>query len=182
MEDGMRMMTETRRRRAGMWIAGLAVIAAIAATYRFTRPPELVWWTSPAIGNTGRHVRVLVPQGWEAGAPIDLQSQTDLVWYRNCELIPTDHRPMFLSRLLPRNQEHAVLAIRIIYYRQGQLPGWVSSGPIPWFDIPGQQNLVAEKNVATPDYNTMATVWYVRDNRTAFNATQAAICNSLRIE
>lgn len=36
-----------RRRRAGMWVAGLAVIAAIGATIQLTRHPELVWCTSP---------------------------------------------------------------------------------------------------------------------------------------
>src|SRR5438477_9081361 len=58
------MRHRTRRRRAGQWIAGLAVIAAIGATYQLTRPPELVWWTSPPIGRTELHVRILRPYGW----------------------------------------------------------------------------------------------------------------------
>ena len=50
-----------------MWIAGLAVIAAIAATYHLTRPPELVWWTSPPIDERGHRVNALVPSGWGPG-------------------------------------------------------------------------------------------------------------------
>ena len=50
-----------------MWIAGLAVIAAIAASYHLTRPPELVWWTSPPIDERGHRVNALVPRGWGPG-------------------------------------------------------------------------------------------------------------------
>ena len=35
-------------KRVGWWLAGLLVVGAVALTYRLTRPPELVWWTSSA--------------------------------------------------------------------------------------------------------------------------------------
>src|SRR6185503_10059323 len=72
--------TGNRRRRAGGWIAGLAVIAAFTATYHLTRPPELVWWTSPPIGSTGRRLKVLIPNGCALTVPFPPTGGVSYEW------------------------------------------------------------------------------------------------------
>src|SRR5437868_1883123 len=58
------------RKRIGWLLAAFLLIAAIALTYRLTRPPELVWWTSPPIANTGRRVTIMIPRGWALERPV----------------------------------------------------------------------------------------------------------------
>src|SRR5262245_2027558 len=56
----------TRIRKWLRWLALPAVAVILALAYYLTRPPELVWWTSPPLGKTGQHrVRVKVPTGWD---------------------------------------------------------------------------------------------------------------------
>src|SRR5690349_18639303 len=43
----------------------VAAVSVLGAAYWFTRPQELVWWRSPPWGKQGRHVRGLIPLGWE---------------------------------------------------------------------------------------------------------------------
>jgi len=161
----------------------VAVVAGIGATIRLTRPPDLVRWTSPAIGDSGRHLRVLIPQGWYVRFQANLPPETEGCWWMKYEFTPTDHRPMFLVSLLPRNQEHAVVAISFGHdpqMRTGE--GIIHTGPIPWYEVSALPYFEAQKSVGTPDHKTVASVSYVRTDHAAFNITQAAICNSLRIE
>src|SRR5882724_4971573 len=92
-----------RRKRFALRFAALAVaVAALGAAYWFTRPPELVWWRSPAFGKRGSRVRVLVPSGWELD-PRD-ESKAHTVEY---EFLPKDSRPLLLRKLFPPQLEDA---------------------------------------------------------------------------
>src|SRR5437870_417234 len=110
-----------RRRRAGIWITGLAVIAAIAATYHLTRPPELVWWTSPPIPGTAMHVHLRVPYDWE---------QVNLGWSPGInvfELQPTDRRPRYLRWLTRRPESPAFITIST---QRTNIPDWIGKDTV----------------------------------------------------
>src|SRR5258708_19225276 len=64
-----------RRRRLALRFAVLvAAISALGAAYWFTRRPELVWWRSPEIDYSSRHVRILAPRALVAHNPPSSQS------------------------------------------------------------------------------------------------------------
>src|SRR2546425_13102866 len=86
-----------RRKRLGLRFTVLVLaVAILGAAYLFTRTPELVWWTSPPLGDSGHHVRVLVPQGWKTISPIDPGTETVTEWRNYWRLVPIDTRPAFL--------------------------------------------------------------------------------------
>src|SRR6266481_1974081 len=87
-----------RRKRLALRFAALVVaVCVLGAAYWFTRPPELVWWRSPAIGDSHRHVRVQVPAGWVAfWARSETESRTKGEWSYGCNFWPVDRRPGFL--------------------------------------------------------------------------------------
>src|SRR5258706_4128855 len=103
-----------RRRRLVLRFAALvAAVSALGAAYWFTRPPELVWWRSPAFGANARHIRLLVPRGWvpENDPTVLLfgEPSPDFTF----QLGPTDLRPEFLKRVFPVKAEKAYIAIEI---------------------------------------------------------------------
>src|SRR5437764_1278640 len=109
-----------------MWIAGLAVIAAIAASYHLTRPPELVWWTCPDVGGTGLHVHLLIPLGWYAvrepdGKPTNPDANTYFTIY------PVDRRPKLLQLLSASSPEEAGVTI-VVTQSQSAMSVWPPSG------------------------------------------------------
>src|SRR5262245_29256189 len=53
-----------RRSKRLPWLAVPGLAAVFALTYHLAHPPELVWWTSPLLGNGGRRAKVLIPSGW----------------------------------------------------------------------------------------------------------------------
>src|SRR5947209_3985419 len=92
------------RNRIAWWLAALLLIPAIALTYRLTRPPELVWWTSPPISQTRLHLRILVPVGW---AVEDKSGETLMPEMKQAhyQFHPTDDRPWLVRRLNPVRTE-----------------------------------------------------------------------------
>src|SRR5437764_788438 len=99
------------RNRITWWLAALLLLATIALTYRLTRPPELVWWTSPPLMGTHRRVTSLSPSGWDlksrTGVPFGMGKQMMTMY----ELVPVDRRSKLLQRLLPRNEDAASLVV-----------------------------------------------------------------------
>ncbi len=167
----------TRRKRAGMWIAGVAVIASIAASYHLTHPPELVWWTSPEIGTTGRQVRVRIPQGWDGPNLDTIQVGAEL-----CTLYmfrPVDRRPGLLRQLIPHRSEDADLDVRID--RVNTIPASEYDSSVKRSVRPDGK-LYALRTLQLNDHFTLVSVVYGRTDQRAFDTTYKQICNSLRIE
>jgi hypothetical protein len=156
-----------------MWIAGLAAIEAIAATIQLTRPPELVWWTSPAIGNTGNRIRVLVPRGWDD----KVISAPSNGWRLDYWIGPVDHRPVPIRWLLPdsHNREWAYLRIR-----SGETEANNERGART--QRIRREGLDADASVTATGVNLQAFLLYHRSDSYGFDHTVAPICNSLRIE
>ncbi len=158
-----------------MWIAGLAVIAAIAASIQLSRPPELVWWTSPPLGNTGQHVRVLIPYGWKSRMlPIRRDFTNGVASYR---ILPVENRPALIRWLFPRPTEDAVVGIdAMLIATPTQETSLVYETEREVFlGDPTARRSVQSRNV-------QAVVNYFRTDKYTFDRTYAAICNSLRIE
>ena len=156
-----------------MWIAGLAVIAAIAATYQLTRPPELVWWTSPAIRPRGRHVKVLIPNGWKSRLGQIGQNTNGIASYR---ILPVENRPEFIRWLFPRAAEDAVVGIDVMLIVTPQETSWVYGTEREMF----LGDPTARRSIQS--HGVRVVVNYFRSDKYAFDRTYAAICNSLRIE
>src|SRR6266852_1420016 len=113
-QAGLPSFKPNRRKRIALRFAVLVTaVSVLGAAYWFTRPPELIWWRSAPIGKSGRHVKALIPSGWgieeESSSTIDLTG-TSLLSY---VAYPSDKRPAFLRRILPRRQEVAALLIFI---------------------------------------------------------------------
>jgi hypothetical protein len=172
---------ENRRKRAGLWIAGLAIIAAIGATYRPTRPPELVWWTTPVIADTRRHVRVLIPRGWTME---DRTADTIIpkeLWHRYYQIRPTDDRPHYLRRILPEPIEEAIIGVGVEDFGRSTNELNDSKTTVPRLET--QDGLhIASRTLICDGGRIWADVTYTRADIQAFTATYDAICNSLRIE
>jgi hypothetical protein len=167
-----------------MWIAGLVVIAAIAATYRLTHPPGLVWWTSPPIAKAGQHVRLLVPQGWEYDPKA---SDTTGYVFDPGEIVivlsPVDRTPSWLRWLLPKHEGPAMIAM--IAGPSSTVRSFapkLDDGKEHVRTLPNPKRQVAYTFRHSDRWGL--SVWLVYDDadRPVFNATHAAICNSLRIE
>jgi hypothetical protein len=167
-----------RRKRLALRFAVLvAAVSVLGAAYWFTRPPELVWWRSPEIGKTGRHVKMLIPGGWELNtAESDLSLENGSEWMADYSILPRDKRPELLRRILPRALEKAGLSIAVAHNVAG-----LHKGPdIATRQITGMQ--LADKYVIRKDANIWVSSTYYRSNPPAFNRTYRLICKSLRIE
>ncbi len=161
-----------------MWIAGLAVIAAIAATYHLPRPPELVWWTSPAIGNSGRRLRMLIPNGWEAGRSYLVEDPRDH-WTASYGILPApDRLPKLIRLVLRRNRQEGYLRLSIYWNRKGNLV----IGSAGERQTTNYSENYAFHRVVLSERHFLAAADYVREGSTALNATSEDIFNSLRIE
>lgn len=157
-----------RRKRLALRFAALvAAVSVLGAAYWLTRPPELVWWRSPPLSNTGRNrISVLVPTGWD----FTLSSYDGgSGWY---EVEPVDQRPRLLSRLFPHAREKADI---VVYINQTADELIVHSSP----DLIQRRR---SRSVHSPDKRVYAFLIYTRSNLPAFNRTYRQICNSLTIE
>jgi hypothetical protein len=175
-----------RRRRIGIWITGLAAIAAIAAAYLLTRPPPLIWWTSAPIGGSRLHLRVMVPNGWALFASPENPSIANAqpghrpewaYWY---QLTPVDRTPAFLRWIFPRKPEIADLTI-IYGQPKNKDFEWALYRPgIERFESPPHHFSI--KYALRREADIWAMVEYRRTDLHAFNATYKQICDSVRIE
>jgi hypothetical protein len=164
-----------------MWIAGLAVIAAIAATIQLTRPPELVWWTSPAIGDTGRHAQVRIPLGWQLESPVFGSSMDPDTWGACYRLTAPDAMPAWLRYYLQSKGRSEVIVDVRQYHKPPPHPSTAKSSIYKQRDYPTPGHY-ASRVVESREGNLRAIVQVRTSDRAWFNATSDTICNSLRIE
>ena len=156
------------------WLAIPAAAAAIILPYRLNHPPELVWWTSPALSDSGQHIRMKIPSDWKALDSASKPVMKNGVWTnKTMILMAVDHRPSFLWNLR-LGPEYAVLIIFI-------------NSPVPHpkdnisvFHSPYNHTAVHE--VTSKDGRVTVQIQYGRENVRAFNRNYKQICNSLRIE
>src|SRR5258708_1965594 len=95
-----------RRRRLALRFAALvAAVSTLCAAYWFTRPPELVWWRSPPVAGSGKHVRILVPQGWTVQGSYNYDYKNPKLSVKGYLISPVDNRPRILRRLIPMGLE-----------------------------------------------------------------------------
>src|SRR3989442_3477742 len=91
-----------RRKRLALRFAVLVVaVSALGAAYWFTRPPELVWWTSPQL-DEGIHFKILIPSDMKE----DSGNNDGVYWFHGA-----DRRPRFLQWLVRPTEEVAALFI-----------------------------------------------------------------------
>src|SRR5258708_5635693 len=100
-----------RRKRLALRFAVLVLaVSVLGAAYWFTRPPELVWWTSAEIGKTCCHVRALVPNDWKSNAPTGgFTSRGDYRFFFG----PANRMPRWLRRIFRHDDEEARLTVYV---------------------------------------------------------------------
>jgi hypothetical protein len=165
-----------------------AIAAATSAITWLTCRPALTWWTSPPIGKTGRHLRMLVPEGWELESPIDSgqyeidpDQKGNVVWSAHYRFLPVDRRPGFLRRLFPHTEEDAKVNVDVGQSRK-QVALWAGIGAtISREDSPPYPHC-ASRFISFNDTRIIAEADYFRSNLPAFDATYKQICMSMRIE
>jgi hypothetical protein len=167
-----------RRKRLALRFAVLVVaVSALGAAYRFTRPPELVWWRSPEIGHSGRRVSTLIPGGWRQSqppiAPAVSQEQYQ-AWYF---FRPAEHWPGFLRRLFSLQIEVGVIEIII---DQPPTTKRDLEPEVVREDDRGMSQ--ATRELVDVRSNIFAEIQFSSTNLPAFNRTYRQICNSLTIE
>jgi hypothetical protein len=130
-----------RRKRTALRFAVLVVgVSALGAAYWFTRPLELVWWRSEPIGRSGRHVSVLIPNGWAAtGDPVPGYRDSGVI--EEITFAPQSRWPTWLSWLWQPTVDLAanenVVILSNIMYGKGFLAAIKSPGgssPLVWED------------------------------------------------
>src|SRR5262245_56403427 len=120
MEDQPQEETKPRKpfralRKRLSWLALPAAAAILALAYDLTRPPALVWWTSPPFGNSGRRVKLLIPRNWE----LDREAKWAAPEHGETEFLggyifrPSFVRPFFLYSILPISYEPAHLSFSV---------------------------------------------------------------------
>lgn len=159
------------------WVVAPISVVALALLYQLTRPPELEWWTSPPIGRTGLHLRMLIPNGWEvepgwrdgrklSAAPI------------NSYAISASEREPSIVRWILRTRKDGVLGVSI---PETQLD------TNPW----GEEMMSvtdmrycfrASRVAAFKNWRIAVQMDYYRNDRKTFNRTYKRICDSLKIE
>jgi hypothetical protein len=162
----------------------VAAACVLGAAYWFTRPPELVWWRSPDIAETSKHVRVLIPSGWEANWPLIPKSDGARDYSVLYQICPVDRRPSVLRSILGEQTEsgkNAAMVIDISLERIQKLNSSNRMVGLRRVSEPGQP-LIAIRAVGYHRPNITAEVSYIRSNLPAFNRTYRQICNSLTIE
>jgi hypothetical protein len=163
------------RNRTGWWLGALLLIAAIALTYRLARPPELVWWTSPAIDSDNKRLHVLIPAEWKldthGGRSLD-----DLYWSSG----PSDW-PKWLQWIVPRTEAGSLSVTTRIpgYHGREPLDRGYPEGKI----ILGDRNAFCWrtfKGGRSGEY--LVFLEFACEDINEFNRNYTAICNSLHIE
>jgi hypothetical protein len=183
MEEQLREETKPNtpgpaRRKRLRWLAVPAAAAVLVLAYHLTRRPELVWWIAPAIGETGRQLRVLIPSGWTAVvSTINTVDKNDPieVTYR---FQPSDTRPSAIRHLFPCMEAAAGLFINVSCAPHGLPAG---TRDISRYDENPSYHTAAAI-AATQDGYFVSMVQYSRTDLAAFNRTYKQICNSLKIE
>jgi hypothetical protein len=172
-----------RRKRLAMQLAVLVVAVSVLGTvYWFTRPPELVWWTSPPIGKTAHRVTVLVPQKWKLDSRLStLDDQGPGGPAADFVLTPIDMTPGIMRWMFRADAEAASMTVMV----NRSPPGL--SGSFDWQTDVGTVEWRSGEHAAVRDVNSshnkmVARITYLRTNLPAFNRTYKRICNSLRIE
>jgi hypothetical protein len=173
----------SRSKRLALRFAVLVVaVSALGVAYSFTRPPELVWWTSPSIRETTRRLRVLIPNGWKASWERVLDSAPGGDWLYTARFTPVDNRPTWLRRMFKvKLEDEALLAASFerngtekeFTYEADGLRQRVFNGATVY-------TVVRRMQAGVPPLH--AIVYYGRENLPAFNRTYRQICNSLTIE
>lgn len=161
------------------WLAGLAMVGAVALTYRLVRPPELVWWTSRPLDAKGRHARLLIPAGWKLTSRGDLEYP--VLYYLYFEPAPLNY-PRWLNWLSRPVEKGA--ALNIYFDLRQQHPG---SGRSEGFHADvitqnGRTGCRSDAGLTTTDGHVSISYLYFRSDQAAFYRTQAEIAKSLRIE
>jgi hypothetical protein len=169
-----------RKRRWIWWLAVPAAAVVVMVTYRLMRPPELVWWSSPAIGRSPIRAKVLIPIGWKIDDERSVtyhDAGTGLAAY---VLVPSDNRPKLIRQLFPCESEDAFASVEID--QPGSDPSWEQArlAGNKRFEEGGVLGVI--RLTKTSDGKVYASVKYCRENHSAFNRTYKQICNSLRIE
>src|SRR5882672_3359877 len=100
----------SRKRLFVRFATFVVVLFVLSAAYWYTKPQELRWWTSPAIGVNGRHFRLLIPNGWKLQMPVNPRQNSDGEQYADYRFVPIDRRPDFLRNVFPIRIERASLA------------------------------------------------------------------------
>jgi hypothetical protein len=172
-----------RRGQTGWLVAALMGMGVFVGTWVWVATrPALVWWVSPEIGKTGRHVRVLVPRGWEERMPIDSGDETTGELMATYAIgPPMDRRPKFLRWMFPHNEAAASMEVLVCRSRPEETQ-WVELGTgITKLAYPdGSYSL--DHSAVSRDARVMAFVTYHRTDARAFDATYKKICGSLRVE
>jgi hypothetical protein len=150
----------------------------LCAGYWCTRPPELVWWTSPPIGK-GRHtVKMLFPAGWSA----TLDSTYDDVGAKVC--MRPQKTPAWLTWLTKSYvDEDAIAYIWVSQCGSTRLTpkALPAQGPLRKHIIMSG-GVIGFGSRLSADRQEEVVVLYARHDERAFNRTYKQICNSLRIE
>jgi hypothetical protein len=163
----------------------IVLVVAVSTELWLTNRPALEWWISPEIGRSGRHVRILVPRGWEVQLPLDSGRQTngELITYYSINLL--DRRPSFLRRIIPRGRVFGGMTINTIQSRAKRPDDDFKSNKVTGIAIndsgPGV-SIWAERRVISRDALLVAEAYYGRSDRKAFDATYRQVLNSLKIE
>ena len=181
------LLRKLGRKRRQVFALRFAVLVAATsvlwAAYWFTRPPELVWWSSPPIGGTGLRVHTLVRSDMEETKPmgIKVEGLFQMHLWR-----PVDSRPKFLRRLLPKQQEKISMIQLIV---EGQNPqtrshGSANGGRTVLSDstIYGAPFHRAERDIVRSGAGFQVRFYYCRSNGDAFRSNSQEICDSLKIE
>jgi hypothetical protein len=171
-----------RRKRLALRFAVLVVaVSALGAAYWFTRPPELVLWTSPPIARSGRHISVLVPRGWKISKTVHEGLESHGEWGTYYSISASLQRPQILMWRLPFEQDQWSIQINVME-SHGKTPRFSELyNGVYRLDNEGRPHR-AHNQVAFPSVNSWAGVIYERSNLPAFNRTYRQICNSLTIE
>jgi hypothetical protein len=166
--------------RFALRFAALVVaMSALGAAYWFTRPPELVWWTGPEMGKSGKHVRLRVPRGWEWDQPLDFGGKSKYGWVASRTVRLVDRRPKFIRWLSRQGLEAGYVSISMgCWYADIVRP----SDPKVTNSEPTGFGFGSGRFVLLHDKKTWANVDYERSNGPTFNRTYRQICNSVRIE
>src|SRR5262245_46331700 len=88
-----------RRRKWLRWLAVPAAAAILALLYYLTRPPELVWWRSPALDQAGHFAKVLIRRGWENDQMFADANTNEFHILASFKW--SDKRPMLIRKIIP---------------------------------------------------------------------------------
>lgn len=175
-----------RRRRIAARVAILVVaVSALGAAYWFTRPPELVWWTSPKIGDSGLRLKVIFPSGWVLTPSPNNPSAASQApgrhpeWAYWFQMSPVDGTPSYLRWIFPYKPEQADLTIIFGQPKDNPFDWSLYGNGIQKFDMPPHR--ICIKYALRRKAGVWAFAEYRRTNLPAFNRTYRQICDSLQI-